>query len=237
MRKYLKYLILAVMLVVGWIVIKMTDRVKEINDLPIKPLLPAMIGDYQGYYRLYCQNKMCMSHYVTNSLAADMKCPRCGSPVSVISLLEKQALPADTEITRKIYQLNDANWYVPTIVVSGMSRSSIHRPEQCIQAQGMVIRQTRDVNVSVKGRTIPAKVLELGVHDGSAICGFVYWFTDGRHYTASNTGRILLSGVDRIVSSEARRWGYVSIMVPEQILSDPKRLDDVIRKVHDVTCN
>ena len=119
---------------------------------------------------------------------------------------ELTVLPEDTAIEKRSYS-GDGREYLVTVVVGGRSKSSIHRPELCLPAQGFRMARPRTVEVcAVEWRRISLE------RSGGAPCGFAYTFFNQEGYrTASHTRRILRDVWDRSVLSRIDRWVMVTV--------------------------
>lgn len=137
--------------------------------------------------------------------------------------VEKELLPADTEIVKRRYrtlsspELRDvAN---VTLVLSGAERRSIHRPEVCLDGQGWTLLNSRVVPVEIA----PGQVLEVKdlliervwvAQDGTRKqlrAHYVYWFVGADVTTPHNATRVWLSSWDNITRNVNHRWAYPSI--------------------------
>ena len=120
---------------------------------------------------------------------------------------ELTVLPKDTIIHKRRYEAPNGDWMAVTLVVGGRSKSSIHRPELCLPAQGFEMRNPRTRNVG--GRDW--RVIELAAK-GSPSYGFAYTFFNQDGYaTASHVARIFRDVVDRSLFNRIDRWVMVSV--------------------------
>ena len=120
---------------------------------------------------------------------------------------ELTVLPADTTIIKRRYVAPSGDWMVVSLVVGGKSKSSIHRPELCLPAQGFAMRNPRTHEVG--GRDW--RMIELSAKD-SPSCGFAYTFFNQEGYsTASHVARIFRDVVDRSLFNRIDRWVMVSV--------------------------
>ena len=120
---------------------------------------------------------------------------------------ELTVLPADTTIIKRRYVAPSGDWMVVSLVVGGKSKSSIHRPELCLPAQGFAMRNPRTHEVG--GRDW--RMIELSAKD-SPSCGFAYTFFNQEGYsTASHVARIFRDVLDRSVLNRIDRWVMVSV--------------------------
>lgn len=139
-----------------------------------------------------------------------------------VTPIEREILPADTGYSRRDYILvADASKHVfVSIVLSGRDRTSIHRPELCLEGQGWTIDYTREGHFSFPAaprREFP--VTELLVrHQIQTPRGIVdlpqvvaYWFVSGDRVTASNARRQLIDAWQRLAEGRVDRWAYVLV--------------------------
>ena len=120
---------------------------------------------------------------------------------------ELTVLPKDTIIHKRRYEAPNGDWMVVSLVVGGRSKSSIHRPELCLPAQGFAMRNPR--TRSVGGRDW--RFIELAAKDSPSY-GFAYTFFNQEGYaTASHVSRIFRDVVDRSLLNRIDRWVMVSV--------------------------
>ncbi len=120
---------------------------------------------------------------------------------------ELNVLPADTRIEKRMYTAPDGSWFQVTLVVGGKSKSSIHRPELCLPAQGFQMTSPR--TESAGGRSW--RFITLASKDAPPL-GFAYTFFNQEGYkTASHTARIFRDVWDRSVRNRIDRWVMVTV--------------------------
>ena len=96
---------------------------------------------------------------------------------------------------------------VVSLVIGGKSKSSIHRPELCLPAQGFAMRNPRTREVC--GRDW--RMIELSAKDSPSF-GFAYTFFNQEGYsTASHVARIFRDVLDRSILNRIDRWVMVSV--------------------------
>ncbi len=128
---------------------------------------------------------------------------------------ELNVLPKDTVILKKRYVSEGGDWMVVSVVIGGRSKSSIHRPELCLPAQGFAMVNPRTRNVS--GRSW--RFIELAAK-GSPSFGFAYTFFNQEGFsTASHVSRIFRDILDRSLLNRIDRWVMVTV--------NASRADDV----------
>ena len=136
-----------------------------------------------------------------------------------VSEVELAILPPDTGYSRRVYVgLNDPRRQVlASIVLSGRDRSSIHRPEICVEGQGWTIRD-RFIHafdgVRPDGAPLPVTVLRLehiGADGRSAPMLLAYWFVSSEAVVATHAERLWRGVRDRLLRGRADRWAYVLV--------------------------
>ncbi|MBQ2623637.1 MAG: exosortase [Kiritimatiellae bacterium] len=133
--------------------------------------------------------------------------PGFSSEVLEPSEAELTVLPSDTVIEKRRYVADSGDWMVVSLVIGGKSKSSIHRPELCLPAQGL--RMERPRTRSVAGRDW--RFIDLASKD-SPTFGFAYTFFNQEGFkTASHVSRIFRDVVDRSVLNRIDRWVMVTV--------------------------
>lgn len=212
-----------------------------INDrIGVRKVLPDVLAGLKAEELRYCHNDQCARRaYRTSELKDREACPACGKPLHGLSLGERQLLPADTEIIRRVYRLHGQDAFYVTIAVSGTERRSIHRPQVCLVSQGNAILNQRVVEVPLKDRgPLGVMLLDLrrgGNDEGSGqLSCYAYWFvTEGRE-TPGHLRRLLWMTWDSIVHNTRRRWAYISVATYRNPDSDEhvERLRRFIAELH-----
>ena len=121
---------------------------------------------------------------------------------------ERTVLPADTRVLKRLYRETiGGGGFQVTVVIGGKSKSSVHRPELCLPAQGFQMSDPRDLDVAGVDwhlLTLTKRALPSG--------GFAYAFynQDGYH-TSSHLRRIFRDVWDRSVRGRIDRWVMVTV--------------------------
>ncbi len=188
--------------------------------------LPDQVGDWTGERILFCQNPNCGKDWKVSELQDLTICPECGSRLDGMTMEEKDALPLDTEMVKKQYSRGgeDGERLFVNIVLSGKSRSSIHRPQRCLIAQGSTIERVSTMSVPTEdNKTMNVKLINNVYHTKSTDTSmpdmafkryFIYWFIGHGRETESHVKRMIYMAVDRIFHNSAHRWAYISISAP-----------------------
>jgi hypothetical protein len=150
-------------------------------------------------------------------------------PASVLDFTSKKeaqdqtvlnTLPKDTSYAQRLYTATNGFWVNANIILMGMDRTSIHKPEFCLPGQGWQIDQKTDVNIPIQG-THPyqlqvAKWTISNFTQDSAgqkqkISGlYVFWFVARNEQTVSHEQRIWWLTRDLLTTGVLERWAYVS---------------------------
>ena len=120
---------------------------------------------------------------------------------------EREILPADTQIDKRLYTAADGTWFLVSLIIGGHSKSSIHRPELCLPTQGF--QMMRPHNLEVEG--VDWRVVELA-RGGHPSLGFAYtFFNQDGFRTSSHVKRILCDILDRSFRARIDRWAMVTV--------------------------
>ena len=194
---------------------------------PPRLALPERVGSYRGDEVLFCQNEQCLRSFAASNLTDRESCPVCGEKLDRMAPGEREGLPPDTLIAHRLYQDRRGRTFYVTVVVSGAEQKSIHRPQQCLPAQGYVIEASR--RLTVPGGYEPLQVSVLDVRrtvktpNGAAVPRrdtFAYWFTDGRRETPSYAECLFRMSFARLWKRTVDRWIYVGVATSRNPDSD-----------------
>ena len=197
-----------------------TVNVKISNQAGIFDKLPGLIGDWEGVDIAFCHNRSCLRSYTVNEVLEEDVCNNCKKDLHSMSLGEMQQLPADTTLLKKRYTNKATGEQLHgSVVLSGQDRSSIHRPETCLQGQNNDVKGEVFIQVPLKGRQpLEVKILELekpipGLPKGENISYqyYAYWFVGKDRETAKHSERMFWMGYDRFVRNVSHRWAYISV--------------------------
>ena len=186
--------------------------------------LPDEVEGWGGNELRFCHNpELCGRNYKDTSFySRDLEipdiCPECGAKLFNMARSEKEALPPDTEFIKSAYT-NEAGTRLSTsIVLSGVARDSIHRPQRCLTAQGNNLDGEYTLSVPLEGRG-PLKIRviqasrEFKMEKDSVYHHFfyAYWFVGQERETPYHLGRMFWLAWDRVVRSKANRWAYIAV--------------------------
>ncbi|HLX96326.1 MAG TPA: exosortase-associated EpsI family protein [Verrucomicrobiae bacterium] len=129
-------------------------------------------------------------------------------------------LPKDTSFAQRLYKMPNEFWVNANIVLMGMDRTSIHKPEYCLPGQGWRIDEKTTVSLPIQGVhpyhlqvakwTITNRVKN---DDGQVqeVRGlYVFWFVARNEQTDSHWQRIWWLTRDLLTTGVLQRWAYVS---------------------------
>jgi len=120
---------------------------------------------------------------------------------------ELHVLPSDTRFEKRRYVAADGTWHLVTAVIGGSSKSSIHRPELCLPAQGFQMREPRVVDAD----GVEWHLVTLARGDAASL-GFAYTFYNQAGYrTSSHVKRIFRDVWDRSILGRIDRWVMVTV--------------------------
>lgn len=129
-------------------------------------------------------------------------------------------LPKDTSYAQRLYKMTNGFWVNANIILMGMDRTSIHKPEYCLPGQGWRIDQKATVDVPIEGpRPYHLKVAKWTVTntfknaDGQEqeVHGlYIFWFVARNEQTDSHWQRIWWLTRDLLTTGALQRWAYVS---------------------------
>jgi exosortase len=205
----------------GLAVVLQRVTVAGADTADILPSLPVVAGDWQGRDVFYCQNEQCARSFDAGEVEGRRTCPVCDAPLDKMAVGERNLLPADTALARKVYRNSRGDQMTVTIVLSGAEQKSIHRPQQCLPAQGLVIEQSRVIAVPLaNGRTLKLSLLRAGrgqavPHGALPKMLLAYWFAGGGHETPSHFERLAWMAWDNLAHGVRSRWAYVSMQTAD----------------------
>jgi exosortase/archaeosortase family protein len=141
--------------------------------------------------------------------------------------IERIILPPDTGYSRKLYFSREgpSQQVLLSIVLSGRDRTSIHRPELCLVAQGYTIDGSSFHTFAYPGRADAGFRATL-LHVRRAIPGtggkasdpelVAYWFVGSDRVVPSQGERMIHDAWNRVFRGRADRWAYVLLQTRAQ---------------------
>ena len=219
-RKYINFaIVIILMLISGTVMFLQKDIQPKLYKSKVKLIVPNRFDNYSGYDILFCQSETCGRSYKSSEL--DLKgtnlCLKCEAELDAISIGEKLSLPEDTQMAKKNFLSGDGREIRVSIVLSGYEQKSIHRPQQCLPAQGFSIDKTNIESVKITpDNNLKVTMLELRLPDGLGSYSkfyYAYWFIGPTIETASHLERLLLMSKDRVFKNAASQWAYIAISI------------------------
>ena len=132
-------------------------------------------------------------------------------------------LPQDTSFGRRLYTADDGFQVLMDVVLMGGDRTSLHKPQFCLEGAGWHIDQTATSQTSVPMRRpyaydLPVvKLLASRQHTAEGrnetIRGvYVYWYVADGEVSASTSGlqRMWWMAKDLLRTGKLQRWAYVT---------------------------
>ncbi len=148
--------------------------------------------------------------------AADYESVPMEIPAGVVA-----ALPKDTSMSQRIYTAPDGFWIQMNVVLMGMDRTSIHKPQFCMTSQGWAIDADRSSEEAVRverPQNYDLPVMKLIATKDVTIEGatrafsgvYLYWFVADGRLTASHSDRMWWMVRDLFRTGVLQRWSYVT---------------------------
>ena len=194
-------------------------------EAPVDFALPVQLGRFTGDEVLFCTNDQCFRDYRRSDFPADTSsftCPVCSNALDSISIGERNLLPANTPIVRRVYTARNTPPFHVTAIFAGTDRGAIHRPMGCLTAQGHeVVDQHRHTVELPDGRSHTLDVIDSIRHYKNDVGRtvtkghlYAYWFFNPERETASFFKRTVWTSADSVLRSYRPRWAYISISIP-----------------------
>ena len=120
---------------------------------------------------------------------------------------ELTVLPDDTTFDKRVYRSEDGEVFHVSIVFGGRNKSSIHRPELCLPAQGFQMRRPRTETVG----GVDWHVVDLAHGSvGEMSCAYTFFNQEGFR-TSSHVRRIFRDVWDRSIHGRIDRWAMITV--------------------------
>ena len=202
---------------------------------------PTSLAGYEVDDILYCQDEKCARTFFASQMMGETNCPACKAPLDGRSLGENTVLPRDTTILKRVYRSDWGVQFLVSAVISGAGKSSIHRPELCLPAQGFLMSKPTDFEVATDGSASrPYHAIRIDSPQWPpALLAYTFFNQEGVH-TASHLRRIFLDTWDRSVHNRIDRWVMVTVHVsaPQGFSLDRPRdraeLENFLRRIGEV---
>ncbi len=134
-----------------------------------------------------------------------------------ISEIEVSTLPSDTSFGRSQYVDADGFAVDVTVVLMGTDRTSIHKPEFCLNGAGWPIIQTDRVAIAMENgsqlgatKLLVEKKIKYEGRDVLLRGIYTYWFVADGVATDSHKERMWLMAKTLLTKGVLQRWAYVS---------------------------
>jgi len=138
--------------------------------------------------------------------------------------LVTDVLPADTSFGSRLYS-NSAGIYINgSVVLMGTDRTSLHKPQYCLQGDGWQIKSIERITIPVQhpfAYELPAaKILvtrqrQLSNGQTDTVNGvYVYWYVADRAFSGDPDGwdRMWSMAEKLLKTGELQRWAYVAFL-------------------------
>lgn len=129
-------------------------------------------------------------------------------------------LPQDTVYAQKMYRAEDGFSIQVNAVLMGTDRTSIHKPEYCLQASGFGNQRQFEETILVQEphpyelpvmKMLTSKTVPLESGETVDVSGvYVYWFVADGELTATHGERMWWMARDLITQGVLQRWAYIS---------------------------
>jgi hypothetical protein len=159
-----------------------------------------------------------------------------------ITPLENNWLPKDTLFGRRLYRGPDGFTAQVSAVLMGADRTSIHKPQFCLDGQGWRIFKTETVTIPMARPypydlramrlTADKRVINTNGQPMTLVGVYVYWFVADKLLTPYHGQRMWWMARELIQTGVLQRWAYVSYWapcVPGQESAAFNRICDLIR--------
>ncbi len=137
----------------------------------------------------------------------------------------KQTLPRDTSYGERVYRAPDGFQMALNVVLMGTDRTSLHKPQFCLEGQGLHIDQAASQAGTVRvERPTPydLPIVKLVANGAREVDGqqqpvraiYVYWYVadDALSATVSGFERMWLMATHLLRTGVLQRWAYVSAL-------------------------
>jgi len=130
-------------------------------------------------------------------------------------------LPKDTSFGQRLYTAPDGRWILANVVLMGTDRTSLHKPEFCLEGQGWKINDHASKELSIPMerpctyalpvmKLLASKVITDQGRQVPASGVYLYWFVARDELTAKHGQRMWWMARDLFRTGVLQRWAYVS---------------------------
>jgi hypothetical protein len=132
-----------------------------------------------------------------------------------------EALPRDTSFGQRRYKAPDGSWTLVNVVLMGSDRTSLHKPQFCLEGSGWKIDRTASSAATVRierpqpydlpvMKLIAAKQVTSNGQTVAARAVYVYWFVAEDALTARHWQRMWWMAKELLRTGVLQRWAYVT---------------------------
>jgi hypothetical protein len=131
-------------------------------------------------------------------------------------------LPPDTSFGGRLYRAPDGFELLLNVVLMGADRTSLHKPQFCLDSQGWGIDASASIETRVPLDCYPSSLPVVKLEATKVINGqqvrsiYVYWYAADGVVSASAAGyqRMWWMARDLLRTGILQRWAYLSCMAP-----------------------
>ena len=212
-----------------------SPAVRLVEEPGMAKVFPEQVNGWEGETLYFCQAKTCGRPCLESERNTETpdRCPSCtDGELNSGAYAERAQLPDDTYIHKKRYLDPDGNMVQAAVVLSGAHRSSIHRPEVCLEGGSTSVVGQEMMDVALEsGEVLPVKVLRLArpvpLGNGEMAIQeswYAYFFVGDGRVTASHYERMWTMAKDRVFRNRTYRWAYIGLSGVWKEGEDPKPL-------------
>ena len=145
----------------------------------------------------------------------------CSSEISPVHTTELAMLPPDTVYGRRWYKHGSGFSAGLSVVLMGTDRTSIHKPQYCLQGQGWHIEHSEVITVPIsQPHPYDLQVMKLSLSKQVRMQGefqeikgyYLYWFVADDQLTPHHLERMWWMGRDLLAKGLLQRWAYVAYL-------------------------
>jgi hypothetical protein len=149
----------------------------------------------------------------------------CESEPIPLAEVVTNTLPPDTSFGQRIYKAPDGFQMQLAVVLMGADRTSLHKPQFCLEGQGWQLGPSSFSSASVPmqrpyayelpvGKLVASREVEVNGQRGQVRAVYVYYYIADGALSASTTGfqRMWWMARDLIRTGVLQRWAYVSYL-------------------------
>jgi len=130
-------------------------------------------------------------------------------------------LPSDTSYGQRLYRALDGFWTRVNVVLMGAHRTSLHKPQLCLEGSGWRIDSGASIETTVPMKSpypydlpvtkvIASKQVESNGQSVPMRSVYVYWYVSDRAITARHSQSMWLLVKELLKTGVLQRWAYIS---------------------------